>query len=59
MSMDNLQNRYELIAGELKELTLRPMDHVRLAVRLFTKFMGGIQDVRKMTVSTASKATFN
>jgi len=48
MSMDNLQNRYELIA-RAEGASPKTMDHVRLAVRLFTNFMGGIQDVRKVT----------
>ncbi len=47
MSMDNLLTRYELIA-RAEGASPKTIDHVKLAVRLFTNFLGGIQDVRKV-----------
>jgi hypothetical protein len=47
MSIENLMLRYELTA-RAEGKSPKTVDHVKLAMKLFTSFIGGIQDVSKV-----------
>jgi len=48
MSIDTLLTRYALSA-RAEGLSPKTVAHVKLGVKLFTQFLGGIPDVRKVS----------